>query len=70
MVARKDVLPVIEKIPDDEPVFVLRGQDATAPATVLTWIRMNLETAPEEKLREAFDCCLDMLEWPKRKFPD
>lgn len=27
-------------IPDDEPVFLLRAQDATAPAVVRTWADM------------------------------
>lgn len=29
------------KIPEDEPVFLLRGQDLTAPQTVRFWANMN-----------------------------
>lgn len=27
----------LEKIPEDEPVFVLRAQDAYAPAAIIAW---------------------------------
>ena len=29
------------KIPEDEPVFLLRGQDFTAPATLRFWANAN-----------------------------
>ena len=28
-------------IPEDEPVFLLRAQDATAPATIREWVRLQ-----------------------------
>jgi hypothetical protein len=53
-----------------EPLFVLRGQDKTAPGVVLDWIRENFETAPEPKLREAFDQALRMRAYPYRRTAD
>lgn len=31
------------KVPDDEPLFVLRGQDAAAPAAVRAWANVAEE---------------------------
>lgn len=58
------------KIPDHELIFVLRAQDQSAPLVVLEWIKENFETAPTEKLQEAFTCALGMREWSGRKKAD
>ena len=50
----------MKKAFDDEMLFVLMGRDATAPKVVLEWIKENLFTQPEDKLREAFECALKM----------
>lgn len=55
---------------DDEPVFVLRGQDETSPKVILHWIAKNFETCPDDKLRDAFECALIMKNYPNRKKPD
>lgn len=58
------------KAEDDEMLFVLRAQDATAPKVVLHWIAKNFENTPEDKLREAFECALEMRKHKNRKKPD
>lgn len=50
----------LSKIPEWEQIFILRAQDEMAPITVLKWIQDNFFTAPEEKLREAFETALAM----------
>ncbi len=60
----------LAKAKDDEMLFILRAQDETAPKVVLHWIAKNFDTAPEDKLREAFECAMEMKKYPKRKKPD
>ena len=55
---------------EDEPLFVLRGQDASAPRVVLHWISKNFDTAPDEKLAEAFEQALAMRDWRPKKTAD
>jgi hypothetical protein len=38
--------------------FTLVGQDISSTVVVCEWIKQNIETAPEEKLREALEFCL------------
>ena len=54
----------------DEPLFVLRARDRSAPGVVVDWIRANIETAPESKLREALDQALRMRRYPYRRNAD
>lgn len=54
----------------DEELFTLRAQDTSAPLVVLEWIKLNFETAPKDKLQEAFDCALRMREHDGRKVAD
>ncbi len=61
----------IAKAADDEPVFVLRGQDALAGDTVRDWARRALEAGcPEAKYFEAIELADKMDAWPNRKLPD
>lgn len=46
--------------------FTLVEQDASAPGTILDWINRNFATAPDDKLREAFDTAL---RWRRSKLP-
>jgi len=55
---------------DNEFIFVLRGKDISSPLVVLEWIKLNFETAPKDKLKEAFNCALNMLETVRRKTAD
>ena len=53
-----------------QETFTLVAQDRTSPRTILFWIGENFETAPPEKLREAFERALRMREFPERKWAD
>ena len=44
------------RIPDDEPVFLLRGQDALAPDTLRFYAKLLKENGNIEKL--FFICCI------------
>lgn len=57
------------KVRPDEPVFVLRGQDITAPRIILHWIEMNLDIVSEAKLKEAFHTVLSMRRYDERRNP-
>ena len=60
----------LSKTADDEMVFILRGQDVSSPRVILEWIKANILNAPDEKLREAFECALLMRKAKKRKSAD
>jgi len=66
----KNVDSCLRKAAEDEPIFVLRGQDESSPKVILHWIAKNFETCPDEKLREAFEHALIMKNYPKRKKAD
>ena len=54
------------KADDDEVLFVLRAQDKTSPIVILEWMKMNFHTCSERKLREAFECAIEM-KWHKNQ---
>lgn len=58
--------------PAPEPTFVLRAQDATAPAAIELWIAMNSVSlgTSHPKIRSARAVINAMLAWPKHKLPD
>lgn len=58
------------KAKDDEMLFVLRAQDISAPYAIIEWIKCNFHTCPEVKLREAFECALEMKKHPVHKKAD
>lgn len=60
------------KAADDEPVFVLRGQDVIAPAIVEAWADLaeSVGSIGANKLLEARMVARKMREWPNRKLPD
>jgi hypothetical protein len=59
------------KAADDEPVFILRAQDALAAELVELWaIRARSAGCPVDKVREAQDLADQMMRWPVRKNPD
>jgi hypothetical protein len=45
-------------------------QDLTAVRTIAHWIYLNIETAPDDKLRTALEEILVMRKFPKRKNAD
>jgi hypothetical protein len=61
----------LAKAAEDEPLFVLRGQDKLAPALVEMWASMaELHGAPRRKVAHARALAADMRDWPTRKLPD
>lgn len=54
---------------EDEPCFVLRGQDASAPALVRAWAELNRATISEEKYRGALDVAAAMERWRPQRPP-
>jgi hypothetical protein len=65
----KSTSPSLKKAGEQEEIFVLRAQDASAPRSVILWIADNLH-ASDEKLRDAFECALRMRRHPKTKAAD
>lgn len=59
-------------IPDDEPVFLLRGQDLFAAPTVRHWCELVSLHRPHdaEIVRVAREHADKMDAWPKKKAPD
>lgn len=54
---------------DNEPIFVLRAQDMTAPAVIRDWINRNPQLFLASR-QDAERIAMQMLEWPKRKMAD
>lgn len=59
------------EIPEDEPVFVLRGQDALA-AAVVTWYAILYESATGDQAtaNQIREHARDMALWKPKKIPD
>jgi hypothetical protein len=54
---------------DDEPIFVLRAQDYSAPEVIKEWIRCNPQIGPEKR-HKAEGTIIAMLTWRTRKEAD
>lgn len=53
------------KIPMDEPVFILRGKDVSASATVRFWANENRRNGGDEELSRLAELQADRMdEWP------
>ena len=50
------------KIPDDEPVFVLRAQDTNAPDVVRLWCQLSSEDGANSKMVMAASAWADVME--------
>ncbi len=59
----------LQKAADDEPIFVLRAQDLSAPDVVDYWIARNPQISPEKR-NEAVALACAMREWKNRKVAD
>ncbi len=54
----------------DEPLFILRAQDMSAPDQVAEWCRRGRHFGtPEEKLAEAMEIAEQMVAWPVKQVP-
>ena len=61
----------LNKIPGDEPIFVLRASDILAPIVVQYWVTLAADTGvPVKKVQEACSVASAMIHWPNRKLPD
>jgi len=60
----------LQRAADDEPIFVLRAQDVSAPNVVMEWINLNLNTYPAEKLEEAWGFVRMAKKYANRKIAD
>jgi hypothetical protein len=72
--ARKDYDRIQDpegKIPDDEPVFLIRGQDAVGAEVVREWARLNDEAGGDKRLSDMADEHADkMARWRVHKLAD
>lgn len=59
----------LQKAGDDEPIFVVRAQDSSAPAVVQAWLIANPHIS-EQKRKSAINTMQAMRQWPKRKKAD
>ncbi len=65
-----------QKIPDDEPVFILRGKDLLAPSIVVDWIEKAEEAnVNSDKIQRAWEHYKAMIEFQAQhpshcKIPD
>lgn len=67
--AYKSTCKTLAKVAPNEPIFVLRAQDVTAPETILFWLQNNTSIS-DEKWDEAISCARAMRCWPKKKAAD
>jgi hypothetical protein len=58
-------------IPEDEPVFLIRGQDKAGPETLRYWAdNAHLHGASEEIIQRALNQAEAMEAWQTKKTPD
>lgn len=66
-----DCIEYLKKLPPDEPVFLLRAQDALAVEAVERWaIRARAAGVNNHKVNGANAVAEEMLQWPTRRMPD
>lgn len=71
MFTKANALAYLEKMPDDEPVFVLRAQDYLAPVAMRAWIQAAYQANTNiSKVEVAEQIQEAMTRWPTRKYPD
>ena len=58
-------------IPEDEPVFLIRGQDKAGADTVRDWAQHNLDVGGDPRLSLLATQHADLMDaWPKKKLAD
>lgn len=62
-ISTKHTSQCLRKAGDDEPIFVLRANDPTAPEIVAAWVARNADLQPKEKLHGAIDLSVEMIAW-------
>lgn len=53
-----------------QDTFTLVEQDVSSPRTICFWIMENIETAPDQKLKDALNDALKFRKFTKRKHAD
>lgn len=53
----------------EEPIFVLRANDPSAPQIVRLWAEANVNVQSEDKRGEAYQVANDMEEWHNKNIP-
>ncbi len=61
--SNKHTSQCLQKAGDEEPIFVLRAKDPTAPSTIRKWVADNEGIQPAEKLKQALELALEMDGW-------
>jgi hypothetical protein len=74
-VGKKDQLEdpesTLNKVADDEPIFVLRASDKFAALLVCMWGELaKMHGCPADKLMSARLVLTEMRDWKRKKFPD
>lgn len=69
VMAFKSTCQTLQKVSDDEPIFVIRAQDYSAADTILYWLTLNPQLTASRRL-EALACVKSMLAWTKQKAAD
>lgn len=59
-----------KKIPEGEPLFLLRAQDQLASAAVRFYATLVAATGDSTGAREIMKSADAMDRWPKKKYPD
>lgn len=67
--ATKSTCKTLQKVADNEPIFVLRAQDVTAPDTIKFWLRQNPQIT-DDKWNEAATCAVAMRMWQNKRKAD
>lgn len=63
-----DVTRLLEQVPDDEPVFLLRGSERVAPGLMKYYAgAIEARGAPAKDVATARETAAQMDRWPKRK---
>lgn len=62
-ISTKHTSRCLRKAADDEPIFVLRAKDPTAPKIVRLWASANKNRQPDEKIRGAYHLAFEMEGW-------
>lgn len=66
-----DIVALDKKIPADEPVFLLRGQDAVAAAVVRVYASLLEVADPTNPLIASARAQADLMDaWPTKKLPN
>jgi len=71
MTAKEGITYLATKVPDEEPIFILRARDITAAHAVMHWAeRAERNNVPEEKVCGAIKTAYEMKKWPAQRMPD